>query len=331
MTWMVSAVRKAGLLEQRLRLLGIVRQQRYVGALAEIAGRDDRLSGAGEVLALELHDLVAVDRIGYRLPHAQFVEGRLGDIEVEHRQLAGIEDVDDHVLFLLHPFDPGLVLLAVGQVDLARGEGEIAARVGEDVPVDDLLELRLATEIPRVGEKRHRLLRLVLVEHEGAGADRLLGELLAHLLARLLAYHVAALVVDEQPEQARHLVLQGDPDGVLVDGLDLVEILEVARERGTLGIGRAGQRIEDVIGGELAVAVMALHAFAQAERPLLAVRRRFPALGEVAFHQCGIRIHRAWLHPHEAVEHPCRTTPCPASSPKDADRACPRRSPPSRC
>jgi hypothetical protein len=49
---------------------------------------------------------------------------------------------------------------------------------------------------------------------------------------------------------------------------------------------------------------MALHALAQAERPLLAVRRRFPALGEVAFHQCRIGAHRALFHPHESVEHP---------------------------
>ena len=232
------------------------------------------------------------------------VERRLFDVEIEHRQFARVEDVDDRVLLLLHPVDPRLILLPVLEVDLARGEGEIAARVGEDVAVDDPVELRLAAEILRVGDERHRFLRLVLAEHEGAGADRLLGEFLAHLLGRLLAHHVAALIVDEQPEEARHLVLQGDPDRVLVDGLDLVEILEVARERGTLGVGGAGQRVDDVIGGELAIAVMALHALAQAERPLLAVRRRFPALGEIALHQCRIGVHRALLHPHEAVEHP---------------------------
>ena len=203
-----ETVRIAGFLEQRLGLLGIVGQQRDVGALSEIADGNDRLGGARGVLALELPDLIAVDRIGDRLAHAQIVERRLGDVEIEHRQLARVEDVDDDVLFLLHPVDPGLVLLAVGQVDLARGEREVAARIGEDVAVDDLLELRLAAEILRVGDERHRFLRLVLAEHEGAGADRLLGEFLAHLLGRLLAHHVAALIVDEQPKQARHLVLQ---------------------------------------------------------------------------------------------------------------------------
>ena len=65
------------------------------------------------VLALELHDLVAVDRIGDRLAHADVVERRLVDVEIEHRQLARVEDVDDRVLLLLHPVDPGLILLPV--------------------------------------------------------------------------------------------------------------------------------------------------------------------------------------------------------------------------
>ena len=111
------------------------------------------MGGARDVLALELHDLISVDGVGDRLAHAQIVERRLRHVEIEHRELGGVEDVDDRALLLLHAVDPGLILLAVGQVDLTRGEGEIAARIGEDVAVDDLLELRLAPEVLRVGDQ----------------------------------------------------------------------------------------------------------------------------------------------------------------------------------
>src|SRR5258708_6203581 len=277
-----EAVRITRLLEQRLRLFGIIGQQRHVIALPEIADRNDRVGGARDVLALELYDLIAVDPGGDRLAHAQIVERRLRHVEIEHRQFGRVEDVDDRALLLLHAIDPGLILLAVGQVDLARGEGEIAARIGQDVAVDDLLELRLAAEILRIGDQRHRFLRLVLAEHEGAGTNRLLGEILTHLLGGLLADHVAALLVDEQAEEDGHPVLQGDLDGVFVDRLGLVEILEVARERGTLGIAGAGEGIDHVIGGELALALMALDLLSPGVNAFLAVLRRLPALPPIA-------------------------------------------------
>ena len=81
--------------------------------------------------------------------------------------------------------DPGLILLAVDHVELARLESQIAARIRRDVAIHDFVEQWGAAEILLVSDEAHILLRLVFREHEGAGADRLLGEAIAHPPHRL--------------------------------------------------------------------------------------------------------------------------------------------------
>ena len=126
---------------------------------------------------------------------------------------------------------PRLVLLAVDHVELAGLEGEVARGIGGHVAVRDLLQRRRAAEVLLVGGELHVLLRLVLGEHERPGADRLLGEVLAHLLGRLLADHVAAVDVRDVAQESRHRVLERDLERVLVDRLDLVDGVEVVRVR----------------------------------------------------------------------------------------------------
>lgn len=186
---------------------------------------------------------------------------------------------------------------------LAGLEGEVARGIRRDEAVEDLGQLRLGPEVVRVGDELGVLLRHIFGEHERTGADRLLGEaVLAQFFGRLLTDHVAAMVVHDDAEQARNGLLQRDLDGVFVGGLDLVEGAIIRRKgRAFLGCGPV-QRIDRVCRGELAIAVMALHALAQLEGPFLAVRRGGPALGEVRFDEFGREF--AGLDPHQPVEHP---------------------------
>src|SRR5690349_994854 len=91
-----DAVRVARLLQQRLRLGDVVGGERRLGVGAEVAGGNDRDRRVGGEVALEAHDLLAVDRVRNRLPHALVVERLDGHVEVQHAELGGPQHVDDH-------------------------------------------------------------------------------------------------------------------------------------------------------------------------------------------------------------------------------------------
>ena len=206
----VSAVRIAGLLEQLLRLGRVIGEERRVLVRAEIAGGHDRDRLARRAGALEGDDRLAIDAIGDGLAHANVVERLFGDVEEQRRQFARLHGEHLDARHLLGAIDPGLILLAVDHVELARLEGEIAARIRRDVAVHDLVEHRRAAEILLVGDEAHELLRLIFGEHERAGADRLLGEAVAHLLGGLLANHIAAVDIGDIAEEAGDRILQRD-------------------------------------------------------------------------------------------------------------------------
>ena len=76
--------------------------------------------------------------------------------------------------------------------------------------------------------------------------------------------------------------LQHDLDGVRVhdlDGLDHLEVDAEARARRSVDLPLEAEL--DVLGGQLAEALVELHALPELERPHRAVRRERPALGEV--------------------------------------------------
>jgi hypothetical protein len=98
-------------------------------------------------------------------------------------------------------------------------EREVAARIRRDIAIHDLVELGGASEILLVGDKSNVLLRLVFREHEGACADWLLRETVAHFLGGLLADHVAPVDVGDVTEEAGDGILQRNLQRVSIDGL----------------------------------------------------------------------------------------------------------------
>src|SRR3546814_1918372 len=72
-----------------------------------------------------------VDGMGDGLAHAQVVQRLDRLVQVDGAELAGLEDVDDRLFVLPRILDPALLALAVDEVQLAGGESQIAAGVGE--------------------------------------------------------------------------------------------------------------------------------------------------------------------------------------------------------
>jgi hypothetical protein len=297
-----DAVREAGFLQQRLRLGDVVRRERRLGVGAEIAGGNDRDLRVGGEVSLEAHDLLAVDRVRDRLAHALVVEGLHRHVQVQHAELGRAQHVDDHARLLLEALGPLLVLAAVDDVELARGEREIARRVGRNQAIDDAIDLRRAAEVVLVGDEGHALVRLVGLELERAGADRVQAEVVAELLNRLPADDHAAVVVGDEAEEERHRLLELDAHRGRVERLDRFDRRVVARERRRLRVGGALEREDDVVGGERAEVAVELDALPQVKRPRQLVGRALPALGEIGLERLEAR--RAGLEAHEAVVEP---------------------------
>ena len=290
----LEAVGITGIGQQLLRLCGVVWIERCVLVSAEIIVRNDRHGLARGQRALELHQFGPIHTVGDRLPDAQIVERLLGDVEIDVGELARTEHVDDRARQRFHALNPGLVLAAVDQIDLARRVGEVAGCVRGDVAIDDAVDLRRATEIT--------LVRRVLLDRERSGADGLGAEVVTKLLHRFPADDVAALVVGEDAQNAGWSPLELDLDRGGIRRIDRSHVGVVRGERRDLGIARPFQREDDVIGGQLAVAVVALDALAQVESPGELILGSVPALRQIGLDR--FRVHRARLEADQAVEHP---------------------------
>ena len=243
-----------------------------------------------------------VDRVRDRLADALVVERLDGHVEVQLAELGRPQHVDDDAGLLLEALGPLLVLAAVDDVELARGEGEVARRVGRDQVVDDAIDLGRAAEVVLVGDEDDALVRLVRLEPERARADRVEAEVVAELLDRLLADDVAAVVVGDEAEEERHRLLQLDAHRQRIDRLDGVDRRVVARERRGLRVGGALEREDDVVGRERAVVAVELDALPQVEGPGQLVGRALPALGEVGLER--LQAGRARLEADQAVVDP---------------------------
>ena len=202
----------------------------------------------------------------------------------------------------LHALDPALVVAAVLHVDLAGHVGEVAAGFGQDEAHHDGAQLRLAAEVGIVCEEADELLRFILGDHEGSGADRLVGDVVAGGFDRLAAHHVAAVVGHEEAEQAGDAVLQRDLQRVRVGGLDRLDGRVIAEVAGLGFVHRAGEREGGVVGGEGAEATLALHAVADLEHPALFVVGTGPAFSQVWLDRGDVG--GAGREADEAVEHP---------------------------
>src|SRR3546814_3231155 len=99
--------------------------------LAEIAGRHHRTALGADVSADVGDDVVDVDGMGDGLAHAQIVQRLDRLVQVDGAELAGLEDVDDRLFVLPRILNPALLALAVDEVQLAGGESQIAAGVGD--------------------------------------------------------------------------------------------------------------------------------------------------------------------------------------------------------
>ena len=159
--------------------------------------------------------------------------------------------------------------------------------------VDDLVELGEA-RLPVVGILHQGDFGAALaLDLERAVADRRgrVG-LVAHLLVRLGGDDGAAVAHGDAGEGAERL-LGLDLDDVLAVGLDAVEREQGRADLEALGFEMEVPGVDDVFGGELAEALLPLHALAQLDAPGQRIgigpferqHRLDGALGEVDLHQ----------------------------------------------
>ncbi len=292
----------AGLRQQRLRLCRIERIAARRAVFAEIAGRHHRAAFRSDILADVAHQVVDVDGMRDRPPHADVVERRDRAVDVQGAKLAGAEDIDDHVAAPARRLDPALLALAVHEVELAGREREFACAVGRDQAIHDRVDLRPAAKVAVMRDQLHVLLRHVFSERERAGADRAGAELVAELFGGLFADDVAAVIVRNPAEEVRIGILQHDADRVVVDRGDAVDAGEVAGKARAPRVSRSCQRIDNVVGRQLAVIAVKLDALAQMERPGLAIFGGVPALRQIRLDV--LRLGAAGRKADEAVEYP---------------------------
>ena len=206
------------LLDQRLGALGIVGPDLEVGVVADRRRHDHlrrRLDVRREQRAAER---LAVDREVHRLADAPIVRRRDRGVDPECRRLrVRIAEVGLGVSRLVHRQVRHHVGLA--GLDHRRCDRRVAAE-----QVGRLLDLRRLAPIVRVALQDDVLAGIPDVEEVGAGADRLLHE----LVGRSFGGHDRH--GGEQERQDRRARRRGDLDGQVVDGLgrelDVAEVLD---------------------------------------------------------------------------------------------------------
>ena len=231
-----------------------------------------------------------------RLAHADIVQRLARHVEEQRPGAAGPAVVEDRIgLLLLQAREPSGHRGALDHVDVALDEGQRARRgLGQEQllqPVD----LRLAAPVLVERAPDDLLLRLVADELERAGAHRVEPHLVAELLDRLAALHVAAEArhaAERVDERAR--LRQMHHHGVGIRRLHALDLAEVG------GILRSGLRIRHpldgerhVVRGELAEPLVPLHAMPQMEGPGARVGRHLPAFRELALQLVRLDLRRA--------------------------------------
>jgi hypothetical protein len=214
--------------------------------------------------------------MGHRLPHLQVVERFLGVVGRQDDLAFGRADDDGEARILLQTVDQLRRLEAWERIDIAGQQRvHLRRRILHDLE-DHRVELdRAGIAIGRRLHQRDRIALLALLEHERAGADRLLV-----VGRRRLGMHDAGIAQRQAVEQEgvgrlqRHLHRRGIGD------LDLVDVGEQRLGR----IGRIG--CNDSVEAELhdrgieCLAIVVLHALPQLEDILLAVLGDVPAFGQ---------------------------------------------------
>ena len=215
------------------------------------------------------------------LSHADVVERLVGDVEVEALLAAGAAPVDD-VAHLLHLVgDVRGDDLGVEQVERPLLQADQLRGVLGHVEPVHLVDLWAAADELVEGLEDDLLPRRVAIEIERPGADRIPLELLV-VGGGLLGDDVALLVAHRAQQEDRVVGLQRDLDRVRVEdlhGLDHVEVHAVAHAGRLLELPLEAEL--HVLGGQLAEALVELHALLELERPQRAVGRERPALGQI--------------------------------------------------
>ena len=185
--------------------------------------------------------------------------------------LAALLEAQQDLVLDLHV--PGEVVFA-GLQHRARRRHRVAAALHlERVEVRPVVHV-----VVRVDDARHHVARLEVLEHVGAGADRLeVGRRVARLGAHVVGVQVLgndhALGADEGERPERRRLVEQHLDRVVVDLLDLDVLVGGAGGRRRRRIARVFPVEDDVVGGER-LAVVPLHALLQLPGHRLAVGRQ---------------------------------------------------------
>ncbi|MCY1524490.1 hypothetical protein D9M68_594250 [compost metagenome] len=315
----LEAVFQAGLGQQRLGLLRVVRVGRQLLGVAPGIRRVGAVSGAGAAFEHRLQVAGLVEGEVDRLAHLGLVQGRVLAVDADEggHEGRGLDSPDILVA------GGGLHVQRFGrQGDLALATTQLLqAHVGVGGDGEDqAVHARLAGEIVGVGGVAHRGVLLEALEDEGAGADGLGIELFRragfHQLLGVLGGIDGSEAHAEGGEEGGVRPVQGEAHLLVVD---LVDALDQARQLHGLGVGEATLgnlvpgigRIEHALEAEdhvlgvqrtarlEVVGGMEGHVLAQLEAVAEAVGRDIPALGQ-ARHQLpalGVELHQA-VHQH---------------------------------
>ena len=220
--------------------------------------------------------LLAINGMSHRLAHLEVIERLLAVVGRQDDFALGGADDHGEARVLLETIDQLGRLEAREGIDVAcQQRAHLRRRILHHLE-DDGVELDRAGVAP-AGELHQgdRIALLALLEHEGAGADRVLV-----VGRRRLGAHDAGVAERQVVEQVGVGRLQRDLHRRRIDRLDLVDV-GVERLGGHRGVG-SEQPIDREFHhrGVERLAVVELHARAQLEDIFLAVLGNRPALGQ---------------------------------------------------
>ena len=218
-------------------------------------------------------------------------EGLLGDVEVDRVGVQpGVLD-DDQIRVVSRLFDV-LRGQRPGDVDLAGLERLQAGRAFRNHPEDELIDLRRAAPVVRVGFQHHLAVAHPVVgscQLERAGAGGVDSEIIEADGKRALGLMMPAMGIARLASSGAYGLRQGHADGVLIDRFDCVDPVgdEVRRCRASRGVvlRALSVRVDRVVPGHDGVsverlAVVEIHPLAQVEGVDEIVVRNLPRFGE---------------------------------------------------